>query len=392
MITRIRVQNFKSLRDVILTLGLRNVLVGPNMAGKSNVIDVFRFLNRLIAPPPGGAGVIYALNSMNGFGEVAWKGADSSVIAFSLEGEESGGADTDAATLWKYELSLQGHPQGGAHVKEERLTVEGTRGRVALIDHENGARVVRRADGVVFSRFEDRERVALDINVPDWEGNVVREQFASWRFYKLVPQAMKQVNPTAAVQFLTEHGENLSSWLMLLQTRYPESFAQITAVMRDVFPSIEDVFNWPTQQSTVFVSIRERYLKRPVPVWQMSDGELAFLALVSLIYAPEDYGSALYCVEEPESHLHPKLIQTLIELHDQERDKRGSEQLGQVIISTHSPHLIDRAGLDELVVVERAEGATRLSRPSDKSHLRELLAREEIGLGDLYYSGALSGS
>ena len=40
MITHVRVRNFKSLRDFSLTLRRRNVLIGPNMAGKSNIISV----------------------------------------------------------------------------------------------------------------------------------------------------------------------------------------------------------------------------------------------------------------------------------------------------------------------------------------------------------------
>ena len=58
----------------------------------------------------------------------------------------------------------------------------------------------------------------------------------------------------------------------------------------------------------------------------------------------------------------------------------------------HSPHLIDQLALDELVVLERREGATTIARPGNKEHLRKLLEEEEIGLGSLYYSGALGGA
>jgi predicted ATPase len=60
------------------------------------------------------------------------------------------------------------------------------------------------------------------------------------------------------------------------------------------------------------------------------------------------------------------------------------------MVTTHSPHLVDKLSLDELIVSEKREGTTRFTHPSDKHHLRELLMREEVGLGDLYYSGALS--
>jgi len=53
MITQIRVKNFKSLNDVSLRLGRRNVLVGPNMAGKTNLISFFRFLTQMVVAAPG---------------------------------------------------------------------------------------------------------------------------------------------------------------------------------------------------------------------------------------------------------------------------------------------------------------------------------------------------
>lgn len=44
MIKKISVRNFLSLKEVDLDLRLRNVLVGPNMCGKSNLIEAFKFL------------------------------------------------------------------------------------------------------------------------------------------------------------------------------------------------------------------------------------------------------------------------------------------------------------------------------------------------------------
>ena len=123
-------------------------------------------------------------------------------------------------------------------------------------------------------------------------------------------------------------------------------------------------------------------------MWRMSDGTLQFLALLSLIFAPTELGAPLFCVEEPENHLHPRMLESLVELQQQRQRELGSDA-AQLIITTHSPHLVDLVTLDDLVVVEKEEGATRCVRPSSKKHLRDLLEREELGLGDLWYSGAL---
>ncbi|MGB9629712.1 MAG: AAA family ATPase [Thermodesulfobacteriota bacterium] len=47
MLKRLCIKNYKSLKDLDIELGKRNVLVGPNMSGKSNFIDSLRFLSQV---------------------------------------------------------------------------------------------------------------------------------------------------------------------------------------------------------------------------------------------------------------------------------------------------------------------------------------------------------
>src|SRR5207244_11194130 len=80
MIKRLRVKNFRSLKDVDLTLGLNNVLVGPNASGKSNFLDVFRFLTHV-----GLVGLNRAFTDRLGFPEVVWKGQETGPIHILLD-------------------------------------------------------------------------------------------------------------------------------------------------------------------------------------------------------------------------------------------------------------------------------------------------------------------
>jgi AAA15 family ATPase/GTPase len=47
MVRRIHITNYKSLRDVDVTLQPLSVLFGPNAAGKSNFIDALQLLSRI---------------------------------------------------------------------------------------------------------------------------------------------------------------------------------------------------------------------------------------------------------------------------------------------------------------------------------------------------------
>ncbi len=220
---------------------------------------------------------------------------------------------------------------------------------------------------------------------------IVKDYISTWRYYRLVPAVMKQQNAVVVQQFLMENGENFSSWFMTLQTTYPDEFRLIKQVAKDTLPGLEEILTPPTQFSTTYVTTREKHLKQPISIWHMSDGEIAFLAWLSLIFAPPSLGAPLFCVEELENHLHPRLLETLIEVFTQ-RQKELGPQAAQVIITTHSPYLVDRMNIDDLIVVEKSNGATKCTRPASKTHLKELLEREELGLGDLLYSGALGNS
>jgi len=170
MIKKIRVQNFKSLKDVTLRLGLRNVLVGPNMAGKSNLIEVFRFLTRMVMPGPDLYGLVKAVAASGGFSELVWKGGDSSLIAISISGELLLPPEPGSRAEWQYGISVLGDNRGGLTVQEESLWLLTTGGRFALVDKAEGERVLKNPDGRVVSRIVDRDRSALEFEIPDWGG------------------------------------------------------------------------------------------------------------------------------------------------------------------------------------------------------------------------------
>jgi predicted ATPase len=163
-------------------------------------------------------------------------------------------------------------------------------------------------------------------------------------------------------------------------------------VARDAFPELEKLFTEPTQQSSVFAASREKYLKRATSINQMSDGELVFIALLSLIYSPPELASPLLLIEEAENYLHLRLLVTFVELLKQVQQELPPARCPQVVMTTHSPYLVDQFNLDELIVLEKREGATTVAHPGDKEHLRRLVEEEEVGLGSLYYSGALGGA
>lgn len=387
MITRLSIRNFLSLKNIAVQPRQLNVLVGPNMSGKSNVVECLRFLNALCR-----IGAKRAFLDRDGFSEVTWKGATSEPrISLALTAQIPLGQSGETRT-YDYEISFLGSPTGAFVIEKEMLIVQSANTPVTLAELQSGRGELRHLDGTQAVRTPiDADKSALELDIPGWEGADFRTWLSSWQFYKLVPDLMKQHNEVRGQVSLSPRGENLSAWLLTLQTSYPEHFQRIKQVALDTLPGLQEILTPPTQIGTTFLMTREQELSRPITVWRMSDGELKFLALLSLIFAPPELGSPVISIEEPENHLHPKLIETLIEVYIQRRGELR-EFASQLFVTTHSPYIIDRMTIDDLFVLQKVNAETVMTQPATKSHLKELLENEEIGLGDLWYSGALSES
>jgi len=407
MIKRLNARNFLSLKEMDLTLGARNVFVGPNMSGKSNFIECLKFIQEAIARQMGGevAPLYQALSKRGGFSELVWKGEPRGPISLLLEVEVPGSSDRKPIS-YSYEMSLRLGSYGPAEVEAERLVMESAGKPEVLLENANG-KLKTKASGKTVEGPQSTTGLMVEhfgrYN-PPFQGVEFLEFVASWRFYHLVPALIREANPPKAENSLSEHGENLSSWLFTLQT-FPEDFARLTQVCCDVLPGLSRILFQPveprpervivnqtsstTESPKIAVGTGESLFRTPIGLGRMSDGELAFLALCSVILAPKELRPSVLCIEEPESHLHPRLVEVLVELLDQVAAEEGAPQM---IATTHSPLLVDKLKIEELLVVEKKEGATEFTRPSTKKHLRELLSRREQSLGDLWYSGALSDS
>jgi predicted ATPase len=383
MITRLQVRNFKSLRELDMQLGPINVLVGPNMAGKSNILDALRFLHEIVFPKPGMDGISFALAQRGGANEVLWKGGDETLITIALEATNP----AEAKREYRYELQLLVGLGGFATIQNESLKVIDSGSEQDLIALKQGFLWLKNLDGRELGGMGSN-RAALQGASPVWDGHRFYEMLRLWRFYHLLPPNMKKPSQMASGAVLDEPGgDNLSAWLMWLQTHSPEALASVNEVLRDLLPGLSQIRTIPTEDGNVHLSIREHGLKRPASVWQASDGFLALTALLSLVYVPPERGGTLYCIEEPENHLHPRLLETLVALLRQAQGKNGSQ--AQFLFATQSPYFVDQFSLDELYWVEKEKGETKAFRLADKAELRKTVEDKVRGLGDLMYSGAL---
>lgn len=382
MIRTLRVQNFLSLKEFSLDFTQLNVLVGPNMSGKTNIINALRFLTSFLS-----SNLAQALNEQGTISEVFWKGENNSDISLSF--------DIDCTiprqpVTFNYSIELQGSKAGAFTIEKEHLEVKREGKAITLIKTQRGQGSVLHVDGKQAFPAPDPTHSALEYAVPGWYGTEIKYLVSRMHFYNLNPAAMKRHNPIKSEAFLNTDGSNISSWLLNFQTRHQKEFRELKQAVTDALPDIEEILTVPTQSSMAFLATKEKFLSSPVPMWRMSDGELVFLAYVSLVFAPEELGAPVVCIEEPENYMNPRLLEMLLEIYNQRRKALG-ERAAQVIITTHSPSLVNKIELDELVITRKHGGRTTCVRASKiGSNFKKLIKEEEIGLGELWQSGALN--
>ena len=63
--SHVHIKNWKNFRDLSFDVGHRLFIVGPNASGKSNLLDVFRFLGDVVAPGGGWCQWVVAMSWLN---------------------------------------------------------------------------------------------------------------------------------------------------------------------------------------------------------------------------------------------------------------------------------------------------------------------------------------
>jgi predicted ATPase len=390
MLTRMKVANFKALRDVDIAFRERNVFIGPNKSGKSTILQVLNILTQLM----NGGDVSRAFGGELGFQQWLWKGRPEGDIHIEIWGTDAQ-PHSDGSTEpreFRYAITVGLDALRNVTLRRELLQViEGAqRKSTTLIEAQLGTGISRRMNGeTLFENPGSPGKPFLSYEIPGWEANELRRYIAGWHFYQLMPELPKLTAAQASAQpFLDTPGAQLSAWLHTFQANFPEAFSRIEEVAKEAFPEVESLATPVSQAGTTFLTSKERGFSTPITVFHLSDGELKFLQLLSIIFSPLHVN--VVCIEEPENHLHPRLLELLIETADRVRIENAPHG-AQVFATTHSPFLVDRLDPEDVIVVEKVNGATKCTRATDKTDLKRMLEEGELSFGRLWYSGALGG-
>jgi predicted ATPase len=406
MITRLRVNGFKNLRDVDIHFSEFTCIVGPNGAGKSNLFDAIQFLSlsasktlleASLAIRTDGAmssdpSHIFCFDQPTGSRRIDFK-VDMIVPKNALD--EINQKAQATFTFLTYELSIIERTSGGGEsglqiVKEilgyhpwseaagqlpfkpavkwrESLKQDAKGGRrdffISTKEEEGKTVIQRHQDGGSSGKpypylASNLPRTVLSIANATESPTALcaKREMESWRFLALEASSLRAPDDFTDPNIMDSHGRHMPATLhrlMQSQETGPAVGDSIARRLTELIENVKGIRVDPDPVRRAYSILVDDHAGNEIPARGLSDGTLRFLALAILEQDPMVTG--VICLEEPENGIHPKRLPAMITLLrdiavDTQEACGGDNPLRQVIINTHSPSVVAEVPDSSLVI------------------------------------------
>jgi predicted ATPase len=372
ILSRIHIEGFKSIREADIELRPLNILIGANGAGKSNFLGVFKLLNAIVEK---------RLRDYSGS-----EGSDRLLHYGKKQTEEIAlMLDFDAQVLFPdYKNSISqavGYlckltPRGDILVfnNEDLYTVDSDSKR----DHWFNANNNRETH--VFALPN------LGTHPTETIREIINPFFQTCRVYHFndtTPEArIRQPSNLNDNEYLRANGANLPAFLYLLRERHADYYTRIVKVIQLAAPYFDDfrLRPNPLNPNTIRLEWREKASDDYFDAYDLSDGTLRFICLVTLLTQPSP--PPVIIIDEPELGLHPYALNLLANL------LRSAAAHTQVIVSTQSAAFVSHFDPEDILVIDREDNQS-VFRRLKSDDLESWL--EEYNLGELWEKNIFGG-
>ena len=363
-IRRIRVVNYRCLRNVDVELDQFHVLVGANGSGKSALFDVLLFVRELMV-----VGLDDTVERRtNNFRDLVWGRPDRDLaFEFSFEMDVPGRLREQIPRSYdRFTVSLHVHEGSDgelsatlkANLKLGDEQKEPTRSDFAPVNWT----VERKLDSESLFRqaaaFEHPLIAHFVTDTVSWiselalESRRLRQASRAPRFARPTPSS----SLPSVVLRLKRDPDRYDAWLQHIRTAISD--------IRDIRVTTRDD-DRHSYLSAVFSNGLE------VPSWGLSDGTLRLLALTIIAYLPKYRRT--YLIEEPENGIHPLAVEAAYR-------SLSSSHRSQVLVTTHSPVLLACTEPKELLCFSKRGGETQIVRGDKHPELSHWQSAADVDL------------
>lgn len=348
--TRIYAENWRNFTRVEVDLQRRAFLVGPNASGKSNLLDVFRFLHDIVSV---GGGFQEAVEKRGGVSRLrclAARGYSDIAIQVHIGNDE-------VPSVWVYKIRFSQDKQRRPILKEERVV-------------KQGDDLLTRPDNRDKEDVERLTQTYLQQVNANQEFREVADFFRSIRYLHIVPQIIREPDRSVGKANDPFGGDFLEQIARTPEPTRKARLRRIRDALRVAVPQLQELELFPDVRG--IPHLRGKYEHwRAKGAWQsedqFSDGTLR---LMGLLWATLD-GTGPLLLEEPELSLHPDIVRFIPQMFARIQRHTGR----QVLVSTHSTDLFrdDGIGLDEVLLLSPTPEGTSIHPASDFDEIKALL-------------------
>jgi predicted ATPase len=410
---KLEIHNYKSLRNVAIEPTPLSVFVGPNSAGKTNLADAIDFLRHVYE-----WGLEKAVAYKGGFEsirnqdrrrsmepicfkvvlEVPWsygdllrmgwdKGDEPGLIlidhSFKIRSQARDGQSSFGVTSERIVASHR-DPPGSPFHEFRRITREAE--KVEVQDQSDGHNPLRARSRKELARISELElqggRLETELLFAGfgWPNNF-SSSMSALRVFQLDPRSCREPGVPTPNPDLDGSGRNLPVALDHLKKDFPQEYDEVLAVARTVMPSLEAIETGRTHTRSLALFIKEQGIDN---LWTSEDISAGTIQTIALLVAAFDPRAPLVVIEEPENSVHPWALRNLVEAFRLASEKK------QILLTTHSPILIDQVRPEEVWVVQKPGTETKVDPLlSLDSSLRESWGQGKFTLSEYLDSGAV---
>lgn len=329
-IKRLVVKNYRSLGEIDIALQPLTVFVGKNGTGKSNLIDVLRFVRDTLKD-----GFTEALDKRGGVNAIRCWFADKSEeigIDITLQGHD---------WVADYGFAFASNQQGEGEIKSEHLSLNGR-------EFEACEGQLMGADGGKVGNQSSQKCLLLpQLANSEPDVKTVYDFLLKMNFYDLPPSSLRQPQKIHQPFPLLENGANLASALHELHRRKEDYL--ITDALE---VAVEGISGYRVERVGEQLVTQLHYNFQNGTSYEAysnlrdeADGTLRLLGVLTALYQLR-YPSVLG-IEEPEKALYTDVLALLCD------EFKNASWDYQVIITSHRPDLIDDLPLSSFLVVEK---------------------------------------
>ena len=378
-IEELSVKNYRALKDLQLKgLTPLTVFLGPNGSGKSTIFDVFAFLSECFS-----VGLRKAWDKRGRFKELRTRGVDGPIV-FELKYREK-----PKFPIITYHLAIE-EGKKGPYVAEEWLQWRrGQRGQpFKFLDFREGTgRVVTgevpdEKDQRVDEQLTSPEMIAVNTLgqlAKHPRANALRRFITGWYLSYLTADNTRITPEAGPQERLSATGDNLPNVIQYLKEQHEDRLKEILKTLSRRVPRLEKVDAELMADGRLLLQIKDAPFDQPILAKFASDGTLKMLAYLTILYDPDP--PQLVGIEEPENHLHPRLLPELAE------ECREASARTQLMVTTHSPFFVDGLRPEELWVLYRDEkGYTQARQAAHMLGIKEFMDQGAL-LGHIWMEG-----